>query len=294
MNYQGVLALSSISPPPRHPGGKPVYRPKERHAGHQTLWKRHHTNWQLMIDRGGDPMWGSVLGRLYLAGEITETQANAGKLYAELAANFDRTQGIPRRTLASPAYERRYGSDDEVERNRANKTIHRYERKAKAAKKAWEKAQHSIPTVAAITAVEMVCIHNLMIASVQIKDFATVLGMVAKAFGMLETDHKTGGRFARKVTHKHKVDTVEGVLRSIENWFRDERAAPSHFKLLMDAPEGERGICVYGLSEVDAGPWVRHTALVKVRKNHFLEAELDAMFLKACQARGWIEREGDA
>jgi hypothetical protein len=76
-----------------------------------TLWRRIKDHG---IRVGADPELGSVLGRLSLFGELNDSQVEAGRYYAKLVATFERESGCPRRTVASPQYDRAYKSGSAV------------------------------------------------------------------------------------------------------------------------------------------------------------------------------------
>lgn len=89
---------------PRYPGGK--LKPAPHNETPDSRWRRIKDH---AIALGAHPDIGSVLGRLSLAGIITNKEAAAGIWVAETYGRFERLNGLPRRAAASPAYERSYG-----------------------------------------------------------------------------------------------------------------------------------------------------------------------------------------
>ncbi len=175
----------SISAPARYPSGKRKPGPEPRHPGHHTLWRRHRDNWDDMVRAGGNPMWGTVIGKLYLAGVLTETEARAAKLYAEVAGRFDRDFGITRRSVPSPAYQSGlYGRDDEVDRHEKNGTIAEYERRARRSKKDWERMQACFVSASMRATVEAVCLFDQEITYLHHAELKGALSNIALKFGV--------------------------------------------------------------------------------------------------------------
>jgi len=168
----------------RWPGGKRKANPKRAHAGANNIRKRFELHWDAMVAYGVDARWGTVLGRLYLEGLLTSTQASAGILYAEIAGRYDRYFGVTRRTPKSQSYQRSFGGADEtVQRHIQDGTVRSYERRAKAARKRWERLQNRIPSDHARSIVENVCLHEIDIPRSMVGDLAAILSSIAAAFG---------------------------------------------------------------------------------------------------------------
>src|ERR1700730_2210891 len=177
---------SGVSPVHRHPSGaKKRAGPTPRAANPGTVWRRIKDNWRDMEKIGMNPDLGSEIARLYLFGVLTEAEASAGRLYAEICGRFQRYHGLTRASAASPAYERGYGREDEVERNIRTGTILAYERRAKAAKKAWSKLQRAIPNApAAFDLLNRVCVLNEHAAERDHAALKLLLRKVSDAFGL--------------------------------------------------------------------------------------------------------------
>ena len=175
----------SISAPARYPSGKRKPGPEPRHPGHHTLWRRHRDNWDEMVRAGSNPMWGTVIGKLYISGVLTEIEARAARLYAEVTGQFDRDHGITRRSIPSPAYQSGlYGRDDEVGRHEKNGTLEEYERRAIRSKREWERMQSCLITPAMREAAEEVCIFDREITYQQVENLKMALGNIARKFGV--------------------------------------------------------------------------------------------------------------
>jgi hypothetical protein len=56
------------------------------------------------------PYAGTVLGRLSIFGILSDAEVEAGFRVAEIVARHERCCGAPRRSAASPAYQRSYGT----------------------------------------------------------------------------------------------------------------------------------------------------------------------------------------
>lgn len=83
----------------------------------------------------------SVIGRWLLFGHLKPLQAEAARRYAYIMARFDRYHTEGRRTAKSPAYERAFGSDQELERRLFDGSLDAYERSARKARKQYNKLQ---------------------------------------------------------------------------------------------------------------------------------------------------------
>lgn len=75
--------------------------------------------------QAGNPLIGSELGRLRLAGVINDRQFDTGRRLAELARWFDALHGAPRNSPASPSYAAGSGrslhAEDEVKNARRHR-----------------------------------------------------------------------------------------------------------------------------------------------------------------------------
>jgi len=189
---RGKGKTSGVSPVHRHPSGaKKRAAATPRAANPGTVWRRIKDNWRDMEKIGMNPDLGSEIARLYLFGVLTEVEASAGRLYAEICGRFHRYHGVARASAPSPAYERGHGREDEVERNIRQGTVSAYERRAKAAKRAWTKLQRSVPNApSAHDLLHRVCVLNEHAAERDHVALKLLLRKVADAFGL-------GGKGAR-------------------------------------------------------------------------------------------------
>ncbi len=277
----------NISAPARYPSGKRKPGPEPRHPGHHTLWRRLRDNWDEIVKTGGNPMWGTVVGKLYLAGVLTEIEARAARFYAEVAGRFDRYHGITRRSVASPAYQAgRNGSDDEVVRHEKNGTIGAYEKKAKKIKKAWERVQACLLTASARDVVETVCLYDQEVAAANHAQLKVALSLIARRFGLFEIREERKAipqRGAPLVSDTEK--RVVFAVNSLERWFADQGGTVASFWLLEATREGERGLVVYG-SGKDGAPLQR---VASIKQGKALPVEVDNLILKTVLSKGWVE-----
>ena len=89
----------------RYPGGK--IKPRdEGDVRAPTLWRRIKDG---AVKGGAHPYAGTVLGRLSIFGLLADAEVEAGFRVAEIVGRYERLSGAPRRTCASPAYERGFG-----------------------------------------------------------------------------------------------------------------------------------------------------------------------------------------
>jgi len=200
----------------REPNGRHQRVKHARHAGANVIKKRYADNWQAMVRLGARAEWGSPLGILYLEGALSEREASAGKLYAEIAGKYDRLHGFSRRGVKSQAYEQSFGRDfDEVEHARQSGTIVAYESRARKAKKRWLKVQAKIPNDHARTIVEQVCLYEQPIASADVDDLARILGHIAGAFGLRDGEAEPREKKVRQLGAKQKGDIVEAAVSAL-------------------------------------------------------------------------------
>ena len=189
-----VLSNVKVSPPPRYrSGGYKVPKRRnyiERRPGANTLWRRMRDFQDDLRKLGADPNLGTVLGRLYLFGVLSESEMAAGLLYADLAGRYARYHKEARESAASPNYQRGLGREDEVERHNKDGTMAAYERRARAARKAWEKAGAQIPNERAREVLRNVCLLDLEISQIVYDDLKILLRRIGDAFGIIEDTRK--------------------------------------------------------------------------------------------------------
>lgn len=116
-------------------------RAKQKRGGENVQWQRIKSLDASVLDAnriGRDA--ASVIGRFLLFKHITPLQAEAARRYAYIMARFEKYSTEGSRTARSPAFERAYGKDQELERL-ANETdgIATYEKRAKEARKDYDR-----------------------------------------------------------------------------------------------------------------------------------------------------------
>lgn len=128
----------------------------------------------------------SALGRLLLFKHLTPLQAEAGRRYAYIIARFEKYSVEGRRTTKSPAYERAYGSDQELERlGNVPDGIEQYEKRAKAARKDYDKLVKELNRFpGAKNVLDDLCCSDIEPPADWRGNVGTVLSVVAKRFGV--------------------------------------------------------------------------------------------------------------
>lgn len=141
-------------------------------------------DWPGAVAQLRNEMAGSVLAKHNMAGDLSYAQTSAGRFYASLAGQFDHFFNVNKRQMASPAYERGYGADDEVQRHMRDGTVSDYERRAKRLRKRWDKV-HIIIGLAGPTrsVLEKVCIYDDPIHYQDIPALKAGLELLAQHFG---------------------------------------------------------------------------------------------------------------
>jgi hypothetical protein len=295
------IAMRDMSAGNRYPSGRKREKFKPRHAGWRTLNKRLRArdwNWDDVVAQGLNPMLGSVLGTLYVEGVLSQHEASAGRLVAEITARFDRAHAQGRRHAASPAYERSFGSDDEVEKlERAEVdspgTVKAYERKAKKVKKAWDKLQSVVPWPEARDLLERVCVYDLPILDASKGNIKALLRVVADRFGLTEAKPEVEADTHNVVVRRLVTDTEKRVTAAVDaqaRWFAGQSMPVVGWRMRAGVQSGERGLTVVGSPDSGASH-VSHTIWIATAKA--LDAHIDSLFLTACQAKGWADAPAD-
>jgi len=263
----------------RYPGGKI----KPRHEGDArapTLWRRIKDG---AVKGGAHPYAGTVLGRLSIFGLLADAEVEAGFRVAEIVGRYERLSGAPRRTCASPAYERGFGfSLDVHERTDAN-LAKRFERRVRQARRSYEHLLDHIPE-SARDAVLTVCVEDREINSLLHKDLQTVLRQLAVSFGFAVAPR---GRRARSPSRRaaDAGPLAAALVDLLARWFADNGATVATFRLDTGDPD-IRGVTGFGRDR--AGGEVRHA--VAAARGELPAADVDAAIVEAALAKGWIER----
>src|SRR5215467_11755709 len=158
----------------RYPGGK-IKPGKEGDMRAPTLWRRIKDG---AVKGGAHPYAGTVLGRLSIFGVLADAEVEAGFRVAEIVGRYERVSGAPRRTCASPAYERGFGFSLDGHLLADGNLARRFERRVRQARRAYEHLIDHVPERAR-DAVLTVCVEDREINSLLHKDLAAVLRTLA-------------------------------------------------------------------------------------------------------------------
>jgi hypothetical protein len=261
----------------RYPGGK-IKRTDEGDVRAPVLWRRIKDG---AVKGGAHPYAGTVLGRLSIFGILTDAEVEAGFRVAEIVGRYERLSGSPRRTCASPAYERGFGFTlDAHERADAN-LAKRFERRVRHARRAYEHLLDHIPS--GRDALFTVCVEDREINSLLHRDLQTVLRQLAVSFGFAAAPRQRRARAGRRPIDAGPL--AGALVDLLERWFADNRAAVEAFKLDTGDPH-IRGLTGFGRDRV--GGDVRHA--VAASCGEVPAVDFDAAILKAALAKGWTER----
>jgi hypothetical protein len=265
----------------RYPGGK--IKPRdEGDVRAPTLWRRIKDG---AVKGGAHPYAGTVLGRLSIFGLLTDAEVEAGLRVAEIVGRYERVSGAPRRTCASPAYERGFGfSLDAHAHALADADLaRRFERRVRQARRSYEYLLDHIPE-SARDALFTVCVEDREINALLHKDLQTVLRQLAVSFGFAAAPRERKARGARR--RPADAGPLAGALVDLlARWFADNRATVESFKLDTGDPD-IRGLTGFGRDR--AGCDIRHA--VAAARGQLAAADLDAAIVKAALAKGWSER----
>jgi hypothetical protein len=265
----------------RYPGGK--IRPGD--AGDRrapTLWRRIKDG---AVKGGAHPYAGTVLGRLSIFGLLTDAEVEAGFRVAEIVGRYERLSGAPRRTCASPAYERGFGFSLDAPALADANLARRFERRVRQARRSYEHLIDHIPERAR-DALLTVCIEDREINSLLHKDLATVLRQLAVSFGFAAAPRARKARGAKPPD----AGALAGALVDLlARWFADHRAALVSFKLDTAHPD-IRALTGFGRDR--AGGDISHA--VAIARGAVSSEDLDAAIVKAALAKGWTERRPGA
>ena len=260
----------------RYPGGK--IRPREEgDVRAPTLWRRIKEG---AVKGGAHPYAGTVLGRLSIFGVLADAEVEAGFRVAEIVGRYERLSGAPRRSCASPAYERGFGFSLEGHVLADANLARRFERRVRQARRAYEHLLDHIPERAR-DALLTVCVEDREINSLLHKDLAAVLRRLAVAFGFAAAprERRARGRVA-------DAGALAGALIDLlARWFADNRATVEAFKLDTVDPDIP---ALIGFGRDSAGGDIRHA--VAAARGALKAEDLEAAIVKAALAKGWTER----
>jgi hypothetical protein len=262
-------------PAERHPSGK--VKPGEGDLRAPTLWRRIKDG---AVKGGAHPYAGTVLGRLSIFGLLTDAEVEAGFRVAEIVGRYERVSGAPRRTCASPAYERGFGFSLDANMLADANLARRFERRVRQARRAYEHLIDHVPERAR-DAVMTVCVEDREINSLLHKDLAAVLHKLAVTFGFAAAPR----RKARSAQHTDAVPRAAALVDLLARWFEDRRASVASFKLDTTDPDIPTLI---GYGRDRAGGDVSHA--VALSRGEAAAEDLEAAIVKAALAKGWSER----
>jgi len=261
----------------RYPGGK--LKPRdEGDMRAPTLWRRIKDG---AVKGGAHPYAGTVLGRLSIFGLLADAEVEAGFRVAEIVGRYERLSGSPRRSCASPAYERGFGFSLEGNVLADANLARRFERRVRQARRAYEHLLDHIPERAR-DALLTVCVEDREINSLLHKDLQTVLRQLAVSFGFAAAPRERAGRGRRPADAAPLAGALVDLLA---RWFADNGATVDSFKLDATDPDIP---ALTGFGRDRAGCDFRHA--VAVARGAVTAEDLAAAIVKAALAKGWSER----
>jgi hypothetical protein len=259
----------------RYPGGKVKPR-DEGDMRAPTLWRRIKDG---AVKGGAHPYAGTVLGRLSIFGLLADAEVEAGFRVAEIVGRYERVSGAPRRTCASPAYERGSGFSLDVNMLTDTNLARRFERRVRQARRAYEHLLDHVPERGR-DALLTVCVEDREINSLLHKDLAAVLRVLAVSFGFAAAPRK-----ARRAKRPDAGPLAAALVDLLERWFADHRASVDSFQIDTTDPDIR---AVTGFGRDRAGGEIRHA--VALARGEVRTEDLDAAIVKAALAKGWSER----
>jgi hypothetical protein len=263
----------------RYPGGKTKPR-DEGDMRAPTLWRRIK---DVAVKGGAHPYAGTVLGRLSIFGLLADAEVEAGFRVGEIVGRYERVSGAPRRTCASPAYERGFGLSLDVNMLTDANLARRFERRVRQARRVYEHLVDHIPERAR-DAVFTVCVEDREINSLLHKDLAAVLRALAVSFGFAAAPRK-----ARRAKRPDAAPLAAALIDLLERWFADHRASVESFKIDAADPDIR---AVTGFGRDRAGGDISHA--VAISRGEVSTEDLDAAIVKAACGKGWSERRAGA
>jgi hypothetical protein len=227
---------------------------------------------------GVDPRLATVIGRMGMFKELSEAEVDAGFRIAEVYGRYEGMKGIPRRTAASPSYERGFGAKDILLDRLSPDELKRHNKSVRRAEKAFDQVQNWIGNQQAL--IERVCVLNEEPGPIHKGMLAAVLHNVAIQMGLISET---------KAAPKPKAPTkddgallAEAAVEALVNWFTvNVVSKPTHFSLVNNPDwKASRGI-------TGSDGRYHHTIVVPLRG---LTAEqMDAKLRLACAVAGMLE-----
>lgn len=276
----------ALAAPHRYPSGD--LRPTQDTARAPTLVKRIFDHAELL---GLDKRVTTVLGRLHLEGVLTETETEAGYLYAEVCGTYERLKGMPRRQSKSQSFEIGIkGAEDIEARIKRIETMDpevadtlrkKHNRQVRAAEKRYNAAQNHVPLmpIVAATIIDEVCLNDRPVNSLHHAMLKRMLQELAVHFGKAGALEK-----ARKVPVK-KADAqvmAEGAVDAIEDWFASERGTCVSFQVEAGKHKSRR---ITGFGTRFDGTDIHKP--IEIKLHGLLPAIIDAALVRAAVKKGW-------
>lgn len=163
----------------RYPGGK-IKSPKGELP--RSHWKRIKDH---AIKLGAHPDMGSEVGRLSLYGVLKDSEAAAAIWVAEAYGRYERLNGLPHRTSASPAYERSYGRSPQMQNpEKAEKELAASKKNLETINRCIAKSTTVAFTGRARAALEDLCCHDVETPESLKGHLAALLAIIAKEKGL--------------------------------------------------------------------------------------------------------------
>lgn len=254
-----------------------------RREASPTLWHRIRENFEAARDRavelGLDETTVSAIGRLNLAGVLTDAQAATALYIGETIGRHERFIDAPKRSAASVSYMGGYNKAIDPYQRGDAQTIADYERAARRARKAYDRVLSMLPTERAATVIYEVCVHDQPIAEGAHDDLSNLLEIIGRKLGFVagRADHIPVQPIDIGQAAKHAVD-------ELERWFSDKSANVTEF-VVLGSPM-LRSISARASVKGRDMPLV-HAVRVATVGNADL---VDAALRSAANHKGWQER----
>jgi hypothetical protein len=226
---------------------------------------------------GIDPRLSTVLGRMGLFRELSEAEVDAGFRIAEIYGRYEGLKGIPRRTAASPSYERGFGAKDILLDRLSPDELKRHRKAVRRAEKAFDQVLGWIGNQQAL--IERVCVLNEEPGPIHKGMLAAVLHVVAVKMGMIaETSAKPK---PKAPTKDDGALLAEAAVDALVQWFDDRNTKPTHFSLVTNPDwKASRGV---------TGSDGRYHHTIPVPLRGLTAEQMDAKLRLACAAAGMLE-----
>lgn len=228
-----------------------------------------------------DPRLSTVLGRMGLFKELSDAEVDAGFRIAEIYGRYEMLKGIPRRTAASPSYERGFGNKDAVDTARMlPDELKRHQRTLKKAIKAFDKLQGWFHSDKTRNLIERVCCENEHISPVLRPHLAAELHHIAVEMGIVQEKRTVAKKAIPRADDGGLL--AFAAVEALVHWFFDKAASkPTHFSLVDNKDwKKTRGI---------TGSDGRYHYTIPVPLRSVTLEQMDAKLRLACAQAGMLE-----